>query len=215
MFILHGSKEEFLSETIDQQNACLKCRGLGIHVAHYQRYYHFFFLPAFPLGKSLRVRCLICGAQQEHCATTALVAIHKSPAKTSLKYWLGTLFILIVVISFYSIIRKNSMDEKSYIENPMIGDIYTLHDSVTFENGRKQKAYQYLKVYKVTNDSIFIIDSNLAHEGYMSISKVLEKEDLFTDRLHAFPRQAILELFNEDRISSVHRPKVIPNEATN
>jgi hypothetical protein len=106
MFILTGSRTILLTQTVERDIACPMCDSKQIRVTVHQSYHHIFFLPTFPLGKQLEIRCLACTAAQQDCATPELIKKHY-PQKTSIKYWTGTLLILIAiaVATFY---LKNS-----------------------------------------------------------------------------------------------------------
>lgn len=213
MLFLYGTRESFLSDEIDRENACLKCKSIGIHVAHYQRYFHVFFLPTFPIGKSLKVKCLSCAAEQQQCATTALLARHNVAPKTPVRFWAGTFLAVIAITAFASLIFSIKQENQEYIQNPRIGDIYTYYDSVTFESGETQKANQYFKVYNVKGDSVYLIQGNYAFKGYVRLSELLKKDDLFTDWYVSFHKTQIKDLYDKDKITSIYRSDKAPYEA--
>jgi len=154
------------------------CDSKQIKVTVYQRYHHIFFLPTFPLGKQLEIRCLACTAAQQDCATPVLIKKHY-PQKTNIKYWTGTFIILIAIAAITFSLRNYDSEKVIYLKQPVAGDVY----SFTLFVG-KEEMTQHMKVINVKGDSIEFIKSEYVPVFYGDKEKYFAANPTLFDGEH-------------------------------
>jgi hypothetical protein len=207
MLLLHGSKYEEISTSIEEEITCSYCKSGPLKLIYYQKFRHIFFLPVFPTGKALEIYCYSCGAANEECISKELVLKNPKP-KTPVKYWIGTFIILVFAALIYLTIHQEDQETNECLNNPQIGDIYTIYSFLKLNNGQENNVYSFFKIDAITKDSIEMLIGDYFYSYYPDINEILEsKVSVFTSHHQLLPKSALVQMKEKDQIKSIYRKK--------
>lgn len=100
--------------------------------------------------------------------------------------------VLILIGIYYGFESKKN--EKKYIENPKVNDVYYIH----IEN-----SYTTLKVVEIRKDSIVVFLNSMESSGYSGIDEINVKENYI--KRENFSKNQIIKMFNENIIYQIDR----------
>lgn len=93
MIILYfyGHRTVCIYRDEDNEQACSNCNSLGVDVAVYRKYFHFFFVPIAPSGpKSAKITCPNC---REPKWFKGKAALYEKATRTPLYFYTGSLIV--------------------------------------------------------------------------------------------------------------------------
>lgn len=163
--IIYGWNSKNLKQAHLENFECPSCQQKNSVLAIFSHYAHIFWIPFFPYKKSAIVQCTSCQfTTQEKEMTPEMKAQMKQlkSAVSTPKYLFSGLIILAVGIGFimYSS-NKTVREERSYIENPQIGDVYIIKD---VEEEGEYNHFLY-RVNDIVNDSLYVAVSSFYYNG--------------------------------------------------
>lgn len=201
MLIFFGTRGSTLPPISTGQD-CPACGGQhSISVIPYQRYFHIFWIPVLPIGKSFNPVCASCGAIFHPMKLQVTMDVKKQ-AKTPLWTYIG-LILIGVLIGFVAITgmitsTSNKKLAKEYINTPQVGDVYEI---------KENKKYSLLKVDKVSADSIYF-----RHHEYEtnrnSKLKDLKKgifADAYSEEVSGESKTSLLKQLDDRKIIKIER----------
>ena len=93
--------------------------------------------------------------------------------------------------------RKNDKNNKIYIEDPQVGDVYSI---TTEKNGY----YSSLKISEIKNDSVFVIFNDYEIDKRSKIYKI-DKDQIYTSDSEGYTKSELKDLFNKGIIYDIDR----------
>lgn len=196
MLFIFGKKFARIGNYIDTDHICYPCKAFDREVKVYRSYFHFCFIPVFPMGgKQFEIRCRNCG---DETRMESLVRKYENSAKTPF-YLYSALFLFVSLAIFWFYWNKNSQKNKTaFVGNPAVGDVYTIS-----EEKNNETTYSFLKITGIRGDSVMVFHSNLEYSGFVSS---LADDDYFVkEDTVVFRRKKLREMLENDEIYAVKR----------
>jgi len=199
--IVYGTKPVHVKTEQVNNITCPNCKTNNSTIfSIYSKHAYLYWIPFFPYGKTAVSECQNCKAQltqKEMPIEFKNEAIRlKSESKTPLWQFSGLVLLAVLIPFVIYTSKKNDKKELEYIQNPVIGDVYTYE----LEDGN----YSTLKVNNVTFDSVFILQNdyeiNKSHKTYK-----IDKEENYSNEAYGIPREEINSMYLEKTILSVDR----------
>lgn len=206
--IIFGTAKKRLG-TIDlHEGNCVACSTPSLTLTIFQKYFHFFFIPMFPLKKVAEGKCRNCGREYEQddlpTYVDEAVAMGKKEARTPLILFIG--LALFIVFGIITTIRDKgkAKDALAYFADPHVNDLYVLPVGLD-ESFR----YMVCKVEKVSADSLTFL---VGEDGYMFRTGAkaaieegkIEKPDYF-DGTITYARGTVKEMIEGEDILPIYR----------
>ena len=146
---------------------CNHCQSAdSVNLLFASRYFHLFWIPVFPVGKTGISQCAHCKQALYRNELPAAIGMEyskaKSSAKTPVKLFTGVLLVAaFFAFATYAAITSRA-DSGQWIQQPLAGDVYEV---------KEEEGYTLYKVVSLTKDSITI----LPHEYIVDRSTQLRK----------------------------------------
>ena len=184
MLFIFGIRRIRIGRYFDTEYMCYPCRSYDHEVNVYRSYFHFCFIPVFPVGgNQVEVHCRNCGDE------TALDNIIKKYVRTSRPpfYLYSAIILAACIFAFWFYWNNhNQKVNADYARHPAVGDVYLL----TGED-RNGTNYSFLKVIRMKDDSVVVLANRYIYGGFVSDlgkndyfdledSSVLRKRDLIS-----------------------------------
>ena len=200
--IFYGSKASKIKEGTLSNTKCPDCEdGRSMRYTIFGKYAYLYWIPMFPIGKENILECNSCKRTYKLKELPNQVKekfkLEKADAKYPLWYFSG-LAVLAVIIAFlvYSG-KQNAENEKRYIEDPAVGDVYALE---TPQKGY----YSTMKINKITTDSIFVIYNDVSIDKKSKTYKI-DKPENYNTEFDGYSKTEIKSLFANGTIYDVDR----------
>ncbi|MBX3239042.1 MAG: zinc-ribbon domain-containing protein [Chitinophagaceae bacterium] len=102
MFLIHGKRNVIIKTYSNNLEYCKECRAFDLHIMIYQEYYHFFFIPFFPVGaKTAHILCNNCAAR---AGSSQMRMEYEKQTRSPI--WMYTGAVLILGIPLFAIISN-------------------------------------------------------------------------------------------------------------
>lgn len=191
---LKGKKWGLIKRVEDKNRSCISCKKSDIGVKVYRKYTHYFFIPFYGVGdKEVVAKCNHCGVTQEVEKYDSI----KEKSKTPFYFYSG----IVLIISIFSFVIINRQLEKKefekYFKAPQVNDVYLLN------NNKTKHPYSFIKIKKLTEDSIYVLSSHLSY--YKKVSEMSDNDYFMLDKPYAMPRRLILKIYHDDGIAGIFR----------
>jgi hypothetical protein len=196
MLFIFGIRAVRIGNFIDTDHMCYRCRSFEREVNFYQSYFHFCYIPVFPVGrKKIEIRCKNCGDETQ---TEALMEKYTKAVKTPLWFYSAIFLSILIAVIWLYWHQTTEKHNRNYIANPLAGDVYTIKEEKNTGN-----SYYFLRVIEKKGDTILALQSNFEY-GYPIDH--LEADDFFvkSDTLH-FGKEELNEMLDKGQIYSVSR----------
>jgi hypothetical protein len=192
-----GRANKVLGVYEDTNAKCEVCSHDSLNYIVTQHYIHIFWIPIFPLAK-------VCGSYCDNCDKSIIESYSQEASKYDKKTrtpiymysWSIVLLALIIAGIFNGLFYL--YQKSDIIKDPLVGDVYLMK----VENEKKEEGYLFLKVIKVTKDSLFLYHGNYIYDQKMS---EFSFGDYFIKSLVGKSRNEISELDNKNIIVDVFR----------
>jgi hypothetical protein len=196
MLFIFGIRRIRIGHYIDTEYLCYRCRFYDHEVNIYRSYFHFCFIPVFPVGRSqIEIHCRNCG---DDTNLDSLVKKYGSRARTP--FYLYSFIVLVCCVALFWFYWKKQ-DQKldaEYARHPAPGDVYTL----TSED-RNGTNYSFLKVIRLKDDSVVVVPNHFNYIGFVSD---LSGDDYFdSGDSSIFRKRDLISWLADGKITSVSR----------
>lgn len=200
--VFYGSKASKLKEGQLINVKCPNCtEGQTMHYTIYGKYAYVYWIPLFPMGKTYVLEC-------NHCKRTYNLKelpeqikqkfeLEKTGVRFPLWYFSGLIIITLAILVATYLSKKDDENDTLYINNPRIGDVYSVKASQT-------GYYTSMKVTTVTSDSIYVIFNDYEIDRKSKIYKINKTEN-YTTELDGYSKLEIKTLFEQEYIYEVDR----------
>src|SRR5882757_6073388 len=109
MLFIFGRRTARIGNFIDNDHICYPCKEFDREINVYQYYFHFCFIPVFPMGgKRMEIRCRNCGDETK---SEILVKKYEGRAKTPF-YLYSALILFVGLAVFWFYWNKNNEKNK-------------------------------------------------------------------------------------------------------
>ncbi len=200
--IIYGirSKQVVRETLIDKCPNCSTPYSVDLNIV--QRYFHVFWIPFFPVGKSAASQCNYCKqVLKKNEMPAAFLASYqnlKSNAKTPIWMFSGIALLTILVATLIIGIRNDHERNKKYITNPKPGDVL----EIRLNYGH----YTLYKIDKVTQDSVYVLISAYESNKISGLRKVKQKgKSAYSEELTGLSRNDLKSMLDKDEIIGVER----------
>lgn len=196
MFLIYGRRKARIKKYTDYQQPCQSCKVFDQDVRVYRDYYHFFFIPVFPIGeKTVSIRCKNCG---EPMRLEVIKKHYEKISKTPFYLFTGTLLLIGLVFTLYYFNLSTQRDKIAFLENPKVGDVYTIRI-----HKNNKAVYYFLRLSRVVGDTVFAYHNNLEYGGYVSR---LDDDDYFVENEEVvFLKSDLKQMLGQMKINAVER----------
>lgn len=165
-----------------------------------QRYFHVFWIPFFPVGKSALSQCTHCKQvlKKSKMPATFLAAYQnlKSNAKTPIWMFSGIALLTILVVALIIGIRNDHERNKKYITDPKPGDVL----EIRLNYGQ----YTLYKIDKVTPDSVYVLTSEYESNKISGLRNIKQKgKSAYSDELTGFSMDDLKKMLDKDEVMDV------------
>ncbi len=191
-------KKEILAEP------CMYCGQVNaVNMQVLQRYFHFLWIPFFPLNKPGLTICMHCKKINRHPefpdSYNLFYAHVKLQSRTPWWVFSGSVFALLLAGFLIFSIRDSYSRYAKLIQEAKSGDLYTVK---TDDN-----KYRLYKVQRVKNDSVFVSFSQTDVSKSKYTKYILARgPDAFANEEFGFTKKLLLRQLNERTLLSVRRP---------
>ncbi|MCW3101675.1 MAG: zinc-ribbon protein [Bacteroidetes bacterium] len=176
---------------------CGKPFTLSIYVFH--RYAHIFWIPLFPIGKTVKSHCSSCGLplEKKEMPQELRHAFGNMNNRNRIPVWMFSGLILIAGGIICSMVNRLIADHKNkeLIENPFAGDVYEVKQGPGI--------YTTYKVERVADDTVFLLVNQYTSDMQSGFSELKAME--YNDTAQAVFKPQLLEMFNNQEILTVER----------
>lgn len=168
----------------------------------FQKYFHLYWIPAFPTGKENITECNNCHKTyyvwQLPEAFKKKFEFEKQGVGTKIWHWSGVMIIACIVAAVFYFGMKNDQENDIFITEPMRGDIY----SYVTEDGYGH--YSTLKIADVSADTLYVFLNDYETDQKSGISEI----DVFrnyTLDTYVIPRAEIDAMYQSGKIFEIER----------
>jgi hypothetical protein len=196
MLFIFGKRTARIGRYIDEDHICYPCKSYDREILVYQPYFHFCFIPVFPIGRrQFEMHCRNCG---DDTRLDSVLNVYVSRVKTPF-YLFSALILSAGLAIFWFYWDKNNQKQKiEFVKNPAVGDVYTIMKA---ENNDSR--YYFLRIMDLKGDSLLLLHNNLDYGGFVSsfaADDYFVKEDTLI-----LKRKQLLDMLNSAEIFSVER----------
>lgn len=200
--VFYGSKATTLKEGQLINVKCPNCEeGRAMRYGIYGKYAYLYWIPMFPIGKENYLECNNCKRTYDLKELPKEIKqkfkLEQSGANYPIWYFSGLAVLAIIIAVAFYLSKIDAENDKLYIEEPMVGDVYSIEAS-------QKGYYSSMKVSEVTSDSIFVIYNNYEIDRKSKIYKI-DKIENYTTEHGGFSRDEIQSLFEQNVIYEVDR----------
>jgi zinc-ribbon family len=196
MLFIFGKRIARIGKWIDTEHICYPCKSFDREVVAYRPYFHFCFIPVFPIGKKqLEMHCRNCG---DETRLDSVVRQYEARAKTPFYLYSALiLFVALAAVWFYWN-RSTQKHKIEMVSNPSVGDVYTIR-----EESNNETTYYFLRLVEIRPDTVMAFRNHLDYSGFVSS---LASDDYFvkTDTL-AFRKSKLKDMLENGEIYSLDR----------
>jgi len=195
MFIIYGKRQVKTKSYTHHEYPCKNCNDFDLKIDVYREYFHVFFLPLFPIGKEIKIRCNNCG---EPKWINSIQQQYEKSGSPPFYLYTGIILAVGLVLLVIVVNLNTQMQKAKFVANPLVGDIYTIRSD---EKGTA--SYYFLKVSKVNGDTVHAYHNNLVYHSYVS---TLNSGDFFVEGEELiFTKKDLKAMLDKKEINSVDR----------
>lgn len=152
--IIWGKTSKLIG-TQTKQMICSHCGHNEVTACTTQTFFTLFFVPTFPLSKSLTYLCPNCLTQyQPEGINLGANAIADEKTRTPFWGFSGLAIIAVLVSLGAAIEHTENKDTAEFVKNPIVGDVMIFK----MEN-EKETPYAFMKIKKIEDENITVIIS--------------------------------------------------------
>ncbi len=196
MLFIWGIRFARIRRFVDKDHICYPCKAYDREIRVYRRYFHFIFIPVFPIGANqVEMRCRNCG---DKTRVESIVKQVESDTKTPFYLFSAIILFVLIMGAWFYWNNNNKKHTAEYVARPAIGDVYTIS-----EEKATGKTYYFLKIVGVEGDSVTALHSDLE---YYSLVNGLAFDDYFVKAdTSVYTKKKLREMLENDEITTVRR----------
>lgn len=201
MFVIGHNTKLLASELISA--ACPSCGNKNcLELTLYQKYVHFFYIPFWPIKKTVYAQCSHCKIVKEEKEMTSSLQIVctdlKKDTKAPLYMYAGIAVFAILIASSFYLQKQSYKQNQALLSYPKIGDIV--------EVNAKPNEFTIGKIVKVSEDSVFLLWHQYVVNKEEGLNDLMEnKQEEFSNITSFVLKPDLLKMLNEKKILKVIR----------
>lgn len=212
--IIYGTRGRVVSGGQIQDMECPNCGNNLYMTFGILRYFHIFWVPVFPTSKQPGMEC-------QNCKHTQIGDEIRDPVRGRIKDSVFTMIrtapkfaglaIIAAFVAFVAVDRSQDAEqERLYMENPAIGDLYVVKVSKFFEGGDPEYDYMLMRVDSVAGDQIGFkvgnMQYNISRGPKEDISNgKADSPDYYDDQVQVFAIDELKVIRDDGGIRSIRR----------
>ncbi len=199
--IIYGSRPVHIKTVECNHITCQNCDTKGpILLSIFRKHAHVFWIPLFPIGKTGGSECMNCKNVLEPKEMPQDLRqeydLLKADARGPIWQFSGLLLILVVIIwaNFQS--AADTKEEREYLANPQIGDVY--------QTKSESNNYSTMIITDIDADTIYMCFNDYETNKVTGIYKIDIPEN-YPDSSFGMLHADIVALYDEDKIIDIKR----------
>ena len=198
-----------------ERSQCPNCGEQHYAATGIVRYFHLFWIPVFPESKKVFLTCGKCRFSQEEkdISGPQIAQLKRSlfGRGKMLPMYAGTFFFLIVVALALLSEVQTATQEKGYLEDPQVADLYVANLFKVLDGADLSLPYAVLRIIAVSGETVECqvgLTKYALPSGPAKDIESLETDFSFYYEKGAvrFRRDELLDMMAEGAILEVHRP---------
>ena len=155
----------------------------------YQRYFHIFWIPCFPLAKTVATECSHCkqvkeGKEVPEDQRPALVEARRN-ARTPIWMFSGVIVGILLFAVLYVIgslvQREEQQATAEYLTSPQSGDLYVVDLIDALGIGEKTHRYGVLRLVAVEGDDLTFVVGNFGYAYSNEVTSAIRSNEIAAD----------------------------------
>jgi hypothetical protein len=207
MLFLIGTKDSNIKNGSLLNEKCPKCKTENeLYFSIYRKYTHITFIPLFPVGKLVFIKCNHCeeNLDYEDVFESSQLKLRNEKLDSSLWMYSGLVILALFLIFTINNYFDNKNETAILVKNPTEGDVYNLK----FSNGY----YSNMRIDKVTKDSVYTTHNDF--DAYMPYEvDDLDKSENYSNRKVSYSKNALMKLYENDEIIKIRRSKYFTQQS--
>lgn len=212
--VVYGWRGKVVSGAQVQDMECANCGNNLYQTFGILKYFHIFWIPLFPFSRQPGMEC-------QNCKHTQVGNEIRDPVRGKIKAAVFTMartapmfagLALIAAFVAFIAIRdsREAEQERLYMANPVIGDMYVIKVSKTFEGGDPEYDYALMRVESVDGDRVgfklAVTHYNILRGPKDDIGNGKAYDaDYYDDRVHMFAVDELSAVHEDGGIRSIVR----------
>jgi hypothetical protein len=196
MLYIFGKRTATIGRFVDHEHICYPCKSFDREILIYRPYFHFCFIPVFPIGSNeYAMRCRNCG---DETRLHSVMEKYRSKAKAPFYLYSAWILVICIAIAWFYWNKITTRHKVEYVDKPMTGDIYTIK-----KEEKDGETYYFLRIVQLSKDSVKILHNHLDYGEFVSS---LADDDYFVkDDTLVFKRTELKRMLERDEIYSLDR----------
>lgn len=196
MLFIFGRRVARIGKYIDHDHMCYPCKAFEREVHVYRPYFHFCFIPAFPMGgKQFEISCKNCG---DETRLESIVKKYENIARTPFYLYSALILFVGLAAGWFYWNRNKQKHMTEYVGNPAVGDVYTIT-----EQKNTGTTYYFEKIVGISGDTVLALHSNLEYGGF--VSDLSDNDYFVKDDTVVLGKKKLKEMLEQDEIYSIKR----------
>jgi hypothetical protein len=195
--IFYGTRSSNLKNGKIKNVSCPHCTtDTDMNYSVFGKYAHVYWIPFFPIGRTNIVECNDCKSTYDlkNLDETVKQKFKKeqdfNPVKTPIWFFSGLFIIATITMSVMYYDNKQDDDEKVFIKNPKVGDLYHFKASEGF--------YSCMKVQEVTKDSVFCLANNMETNQETGIDDINVDKNYSLKTIWSYSKKELVESMKDE-----------------
>ena len=196
--IFYGTRSSNLKNGKIKNVSCPHCTtDTDMNYSVFGKYAHIYWIPFFPIGRINVAECNNCKSTYElkNLDESVKQKFKKeqdfNPVKTPIWFFSGLFIIATITMSVMYYNNKQDDDEKVFIKNPKVGDLYHFKASEGF--------YSCMKVQKITKDSIFCLANDMETDQETGIDDINIDKNYSLKTIWGYSKKELVELMKDEK----------------
>ena len=196
MLFIFGRRTARIAHFIDNDHICYPCKAFDREINIYQPYFHFCFMPVFPIGdKQMEISCRNCGDE-----TRSETLVKKYEGRANTPFYLFSALILFVSLAVFWLYwnKNNEKNKVEYVAHPAVGDVYNISKEESYTT-----THYFWRIAAIQGDSVMLLHSNLEYTGFVSD---LADDDYFVkEDTSVYTKKKLKQMLDNKEIYAIKR----------
>jgi len=195
--IIIGYREATLQTKVFGDGFCSNCGQQGtIACTVLSKHAHVIWIPLFPIGKRMVIRCQHCGKEFKQYGDVSPVLQEQIKAfrrtqNAPFWQWIGLQLIIGFIISALITGFHETHNTKKYLESPEYKDVYCV---------KYEKSYSLMYIIDIRDDSIFFADNNYTTKYESDVKKLHRPEYYDSEATYVFSHTELKDMYYVEKL---------------
>ncbi len=196
MLFIFGKRYARVGRFNDTDHICYPCKAHDREVIVQRPYFHFCYIPVFPIGKNeYSMHCRNCG---DDTVLENVVKQYQGKLKAPIYLYSAWIVFACIGLAWFYWNSHSKKQKIEYIEKPIVGDVYTVS-----KNASDGTRYYFIRVMEINDDVIKAFRNDLDYGEFVGS---LSRDDFFdsSDTL-VFSRNVLKRMLASEEIIDIDR----------